>query len=637
MKDGIFILINSIRNLIGQQKNNYLKKNRFLYRLNEDKNILIDLIDNYDTLEKEYILDSIQELKEYFKIDVTDININLLKNILKKIDKLIEEISEDISNILYNLKEYENVLSLFNRSENTLKEPITKEQLDLIINVIRRDKKISYLDECIIMQDINILNLNALKTRDNTNKIKYQEKKNIERAKKESLRNLKKRKVENKKEAVSEELDNNQTDLSSEEKRIIEKSSMICKINRELIDNGFDKNIIDAYEVCLEEKYNPVDILNDNSDKLSVVIKEIYETLNTYKKGLNKEIIKILESYIKEYDIYRKLVDEEIKERISIEEFEEENSEALAKAKEIINRYEKMVSKLTEQEKNLLNSIPQIIVNNSSISSEENIKTINEFCSGSNINYNLFIEYDNMKRVQEAYEIYEMEESLSKKEECINNLKDIIDECVEIIQLNSMNDKNDSIDKNESSNIIMYLLDENDVSGVELFLQENKTELYKLDTRIKTAIEKFRNSSVNIISISSEPVKNNGVGKSKSYNEKVRRIRYNDIRLIYANLNSFGNIGLPNDLNNCYLIITCGAKKGNTNIYDFVNKKSTMDLIFNFFADVKAGIQLIRAKEISFEQQDEEIRNYINNLSKTTTEKFEMTSELSKKNNKHRK
>ena len=62
-----------------------------------------------------------------------------------------------------------------------------------------------------------------------------------------------------------------------------------------------------------------------------------------------------------------------------------------------------------------------------------------------------------------------------------------------------------------------------------------------------------------------------------------------------------------------------------------------MDLIFNFFADVKAGIQLIRAKEISFEQQDEEIRNYINNLSKTTTEKFEMTSELSKKNNKHRK
>ena len=124
---------------------------------------------------------------------------------------------------------------------------------------------------------------------------------------------------------------------------------------------------------------------------------------------------------------------------------------------------------------------------------------------------------------------------------------------------------------------------------------------------------------------------------SKSYNEKVRRIRYNDIRLIYANLNSFGNIGLPNDLNNCYLIITCGAKKGNTNIYDFVNKKSTMDLIFNFFADVKAGIQLIRAKEISFEQQDEEIRNYINNLSKTTTEKFEMTSELSKKNNKHRK
>lgn len=625
MKDGITLLINSMRSMLNEQRNKYLKKNRFLYNLKEDKMFIKSLIENYDTLQEKYIEQEVRKINGFIKINVDTIDKETLNIFSKKIDQLYKEISEEIDSIMYSIKEYERVIYLFNRNERTITTPLTPEQFNLITNVLLRDRNLGYVEQCIILEDINKLNLLALKKRDELKRKEYQERKAIEKAKKDSLKKLKKKKIQPKAKEVVETTPKEIIDLTEDEKKTLEKCNLICTINKSIIEEGFDKDIIEAYEVGLEEDCDPIILFNSDSDKLQFVVKMIYDILNDYEKTYNKSLIEQLNNYLDKYDLYKLKVDEKKKEDKKIEQLSKDNEDLLLKAEKLVEKYNKMLEKFSENEINLLKSIPQIIERSSSLDSAENIKTINEFCSGTSLNYNIYVEMDNLGKIKDYYEIFYEEKLLSAREDILRELENEINEYLAVLEAKKNREQEDIKDEKEyeNKNILLYLMDENYISGVEMFASENKTELNQLNKRIRDSIKEFKYSSVNDIFIASEPVKSNGIAKYRSYNEKARRIRYGDIRLIYANINSFYNMGLPNDLNNIYVILTCGPKKGNTYIYDFVNRYSVVELTYSFFNTIREKVQEIRQRQISIEQQDEMIKEYINKIVESNNLKFE--------------
>lgn len=623
-------MITDIYNLIyyinGDIKNLKDKINQriwILEQLAKDKYNLKYLYENYDELDNMIIIEQITKICNLLKYPKKEINKNFIQELIDIVDYRINETNKGIERLRYHIADKQSIINLFDPETKQLKTNITSvDQYQKIVDFVQKNKNIDLLQKNLILQELIIQDLNALKMRDKLNNKRA----NIEQLKTtitKKLREGKKKQIETKPVKEKEVLI---PELTDKQKRIIINAENIIKLHNNTIKEGFNEEIEEAYSLSIEFNEIYIEALSKNFDKLMLCIKFIYEYLNNFKENKNIDIINKIDYYINEYNIYKQEQKQIDLENKKIEDFEQENSDKFESIRRACKTFEKFIDSLTEQEKNILNSIREYL-------DKEEYESIDGACYGSRINLSFYNELLLLKNISDFYDNYKSTDKYESKTEIFNNIEETLEQYTDLISNKALisDDSNTKSNvKQDSNNILIYLtLPDKNITCIEDFCNQCKTEISSGTNKIERAINLLSNKDRNQIFTISESVKKKGAN-TKSLDDKVRRMRISDIRLLFADINAFGNMNI-NLEKDCYIVITGGPKLGNTDIYEYVNSQAMRDLILDFYNLIKNEIDNIKKQNISEKEKDEKINKFINDLSEKSKKKYTSFIDNSKK------
>lgn len=603
-------MIKDTRNLINMTKNRlYLfqdklrKRQNYLNKLIDDKEELLYFLDNYnETIDINEMNASVANICNILHIRLKPITKTFINEIIIFINGKIKEVSSAAESHIFRISEYKSVLNLFDMETATLKNGIESiETYNAILKVLNEETELDILSKNHILQELNKQNLTVLKKRDELNRRKSR----IEAAKKIAKERLKKDIKERETPYVKVE---QEILLTKEQEEILHKCETIINKNKNIIDEGFSAEIIEAYKLGHETNEVLVGVLDSDNENLLLIIREIYGYLKDFSNSKDTTIISNLEMYLNLYNEYQDKINSKKAEQLKIKSLEKKNEELTEKLNSIASSYQKQYERLTEDDLNRIASVNAYLKESINLTDEERIKQVNSICSSSNVDYKTYQELTLQKEIVDQFESYQIEEEYEKKKDLLENLQKLLEEYIEFIETTRLINISDNEKYNEE-NILLYLTNQDNITCIEEFFHEGKTEVVDVVKKIKKSLKEFNTSSRNLIFTKSEVVKHNK--GTRTYNEKVRKVRYGDIRVIYADINAFGNMDLPLS-KPCYVILTCGPKLGRTEIYDYVNSKYVMDLVEDFYKSIYQIKEKVQDRKLSPEDEEKALLEEFN-------------------------
>ena len=587
------------------------KRQYYLDRLIDDKEELTQVLNDYEKLDIYDVEIQVLNIYNVLKLKSEGFDKESINKLIHYINSKILEVKKAAESYMFRISEYKSVLNLFDIEKSTLKNVIESiEVYETILKILNEDKEMSILNKNMILQELNKQNLQVLKKRDEINRKKSK----IETAKKIATKKLKE---ENKHKEEPYTFADQEILLTKEQEDIVKKCKSIIQTNQEIINEGFNNEINEAYELGLESNETLIGALDTDEENYLLIIREIYGYLKEFNTNKDISIISKLEIYLKYYSEYEEKVLKERLEKSKIKKLEEDKEDLLAKIVSIVTSYQKQCSKLTEDDLNRIESVRIYLRDSVNLTDEDRINQVNSICTSSNIDYKVYQELTLQSEIADGYETYLMEEEYEEKKELLEDLENLINEYLDFIETTRL--INISEEKEEiKENILLYLPNPTNTTCIEDFYYKGKTEVSNNVKRLKKALKEFNTSSRNIIFTKSEGV------KSDNKNTKIRKVRYGDIRVIYVDINAFGNLSLPIS-KPCYLILTCGPKHGRTEIYDYVNSKYVTDLMEEFFNSLREMIESIKVQNLSEEETQKQILVLFNDFVDNNHKLYEQT------------
>lgn len=579
------------------------KQAYYLEKIILDKEELEDILINYSEYNFNDIIKSVRTITQLLKLENHKVDKTYINELIAYINDRINKVKNDITRKQFYISKNKDVLDLFDIKTCKLKYPITSlTQFETITNDLAYSEITSNLTINMILQELNRQNLEALKERE-----KQRRKNTILEKSKLMVRE----KLKSKKDKIKEEIYevNEEVLLSKEEKRTLDLAKQIINKNNHIITEGFNSEIIEAHDIGIIEDINPVELFTKENDQLNMTLKEIIYYYNEYNKTQNQQLISTLSSYLKLYNDIKLKINLKDQEQEKIKQLEKNNKELFDKIESNIKIFDKT---MTEDDLNRLESIKLYLTTITEVDEQFKVEDyVNSIATGSNITIDNCNQLLLLKSIKEKYYEYLKMTSYNDKKDLIEYLNNTLKEYIDMIETTKIiNQKNSS----EKNNILLFLPVDN-ITGIEDFYQKNRTETTNEKQKIENFINDLYESDRNTIFTRSEKVKKNG-SISEGYNERVRRIRRGDMRIAYFDINAFENMNL-NLEKDCYVVITCGTKAGQTGIYDYVNSKKIRDQVKQFLNEIKANIESIRSLPLSREEIDRQVEIYTNDLINT--------------------
>ena len=532
-----------------------------------------------------------------------------IENILSTIDKYIISLNANLAKIvkISNIYKtcYDSLIGILPENEKTV--PIDSEdKLRNIFNIIKNNTR--FMDENIILMQFNKLNLEALIARD-----LRLEKEKIELEKLKVRKSLHQR-VENVKVQSPKNIVQN---LSDEEKELIAKAQKILEDNRELFEYGYSDEIIAGVEIANESDLNfNYDIDLDMKINLNIIVVHIDKLLSEEPVNIEK-----LKNAVK---CYKELSMSITKEKDSIDEFEQANAEEFNMIRLAIEEYNDALEILDGVSLSKIESIDYHKMT-LDLTSPEGFTELDEFIKniGFEFGIDFYLKFKTLESIYKLYEDYSKKEGLESKK----NDFDILVIALEEYRNLKSQEKNeseideeiisydDTLDQNNANNNLLFLMLDDGKNPVREYISRQNFEEGDFDA-IERAFSDLRSKSFEYLYLNSTKLR-----KKCYYRQKTRRHRYGNIRVIYINLNSIGDISLPQN-KIYYIVYTAGLKHGEKDLFNFAASLRVQNAITEFFGILKNAMDEIDSLKITEEEKELKREAYMEEFVKVNNEAF---------------
>ncbi len=534
-----------------------------------------------------------------------------IENILDTINKYTGSLNTDLDRLvkINNIYKtcYDLLIGILPENEKTV--PIdSDDKLINIFNIIKNNARL--MDENIILMQFNKLNLEALIAR---NLRLQKEKIELEKLKvKKSL--LRSKKGENVK-VVSPK--NIVQTLSEEDKKIIDEAQKILEENKQLFETEYSDEIIAGVEIANEGDLNfNYDIDSEMKVNLNIVVAHIDKLLS--EEPVNFEKLRNAVKYYKEISMS---LNEEVN---SIVEFEQANAEEFNLIKLAIEEYNDALKMLDGVALSKIESIDYHKMT-LDLTRPEGFADLDEFIKniGFDLGIDFYLKFKILESIYKLFEEYSNKEGLESKKNDFDILAIALEEYRYLkeqernsqISNEDAYENNDEYDQTSANNKLLFLMLDDGTNPVREYISKQNFEEADFEL-LDRAFSDLRNKSFEYLYLHSTKI----LERCK-YKQKSRKYRCNNIRVIYINLSSVGDISLPKN-KIYYIVYTAGLKHGELDMFSFAASPHVQNAITKFFIPIKKAMDEIDALEISEEEKEIKKEAYMEDLVSVNNENF---------------
>ena len=375
---------------------------------------------------------------------------------------------------------------------------------------------------------------------------------------------------------------------------IYDKAKKIVSENSQFIGNltDIEKDYLDELNDITDsgEIKTCIELMSDSESSLRLIINSLNDKINKITSNNDKQFFSLIGEYIKLYEIFAEKYQKECLENEKKRKIQEKDEKHLFELEELFGQINESIK---EDKEALFDKLDDNQVKNlssfSDITDDIDIELVDKTLSKSGLNFNFLLLYNNFMKINEYIdEYYELNELLEINDK-INRLERIAElyEKYNRIKRNFVDEKNLEKDDNESvneknngNNILIYLVDDSEITYVERQV-ESQDQFLDVDyTNLLSLISDVKSLDPNVIHLGSEKVKPKSGYRYTDY--KKRRLSRSNQRLIYIPLSKKV---LKTD-RPVYLVITGGTKTESKNapVYSLANnlQNKVLDFIRKF-------------------------------------------------------
>jgi hypothetical protein len=578
-----------------------------------------------------------------FYSEPTEDNAKMLQVIMKLLNKKLLNDRQTLHIIQSKLSDYKSIMLSFSDDHKRLIKPFDSYYTFGLLKRFLHDEFDNNIDGAAsILNDINNMNIVAIK--------KKKENIEIERRKKEAEKifeqNQRKtpRKATKQKEKISITDENACSILNENELLIYNEAKSLLSNNKERLNNN-DSEISGIYEISCEDEAFDYDFFNENDKNLNLILYCMNEFVNTMNsKNKTKQIKKIKETIIA-YNKYYPLVkgmEDEIKK---VKEAEKQFENGLSTINAAVIYYNKMMSKLNENQINILQSLDKIyadynekLLDLSDEITEENIEDkkdeikkkydemAKEIIKNDNIlSLEFYAHYAAFKPVIEDYNLYincpiDDKDKLDYLNLLLNNVEKVNAEFIKIDEENSKKVQSpEDIDEEEKEdielanrpdqNIVIFFRLPNGITGIEESFNNRKQKVRLQDEdydSINKSVIRLKKDDIDSIRRLSMSADLNGDLNGN------RKLRKKDTRTIYRYI-KISDFGISDHIA-CFLVLTAGVKSNELDLYDYIHQKSTKKNIATFLNKINKNLAEIKKTCKTEEEFNTSAINYLKEL-----------------------
>ena len=305
--------------------------------------------------------------------------------------------------------------------------------------------------------------------------------------------------------------------------------------------------------------------------------------------------------------------------------FEKEYANEFEEVNKLVDLYQRLLAKMNDATKNQILTISQDPDLNMEILNEESLNKLAGRIEDIKASFTAD-EYIRLSYLKEIFDWFNIYNSCNKEGEYQEIFKELL-VLVEKYQyyIESVVDQ-EEIQKEEINNII-YLQEDNDIVGID-WINKDRYEYNATDySALFRGIKVIKTSDRNYLLEETE--KSKGAGIPGITEEKFRRLRRGNIRIIFMDINnlidpSFSDL-IPNDYK-CYLVINFGKKTDRHELYDsLISTKSLRipNLIMGFRSYLNESIKSVVEMPLSQEEKEVKVKELLDNLVVSSNMLFE--------------
>ena len=410
-------------------------------------------------------------------------------------------------------------------------------------------------------------------------------------------------------------------DFSLEEKYqvIYDKAKKISDENRELLENltDIERDYLDDINSIsdIDEIKTCVELMADSESSIRLIISALEEKINKITNDNIEQSFKIIEEYIKLYDVY---LDKIQQENIENEKNKKEQKKDEIKLIELQNAIDHIKEVICDDNDDLFSELTDKQIRNldsfSEIDDEANIDSINKTLSNLDLNFEFLLMYNNFKKLSSHIDEYDEFRQLLDVKENINILNRIIQlfEKYNKIKQSYIEEKRSETNKDENTgkkipddNILIYLTDDNGITYLEKQVKSASQFLMEEYSTLLDLISDLKKSDSNSIHLMSDKVVPKSGERYSDY--KKRRLSQNNQRLVYMSLSK----KILKTDKSVYLVITGGTKTETKNAP-----------VYNMANHLKSRVLEFIKKFESLNMSEEEIMTYLDAQSKIEKQLF---------------
>jgi len=539
---------------------------------------------------------------------------------LKELKERLSGISQNTSLFIKKQQYFKNkTMSVFNMlrldEKGELVVPIESRSSINLINSVMIDCKYKINDRNMILMDINHLNLKALQARD----------KILEIRKNELLKQEAKSLISSDKKILVETTEQKILGLGEEQQIVIDRLVEILSENSGYISMGYSEDVITGYELLMSTENKDYFLDPDSNVNLGIILRVIQEYLSYDKNKIGDKTLSDFKSAIYAYEKCIEMIQENNK---TVEEHQQllvENEETLAMADACMKKFKRLKERLLPTDLNIIKSIDahiEVVTKPEEDDSKEDefeqIATFIENLTAGNqrLSHDIYYMYKKLETIESIYLIFQSELDIGFKKNILISLSHAIEDYIQYA--GSLSDNQELEPTKENQNNVIYLMGEEGENLFINYIKKDNTNYTAKNYKIMKDYVKtwLNNRNENDIFLKSTKV------KDSVYDEKIRRIRISDYRIVYINLNNIADMSLPLE-KNCYVAIAVGRKSGDFDIYKFANSKEVKDALIHLYKVIMAEVESIDKSNMSSEQKAAAKNKFIEDYVMSNNRKFE--------------